>query len=608
MKIVHLFDLGSRQHQLFNQGLMATPNILLKTNKPYIQFGAVLNPPSKTIFEDLLNCDLIFRCGDLHFTIKSFDSFMDENDLWEKTIYYDFKDSPNIEPHRLLYCKSYCKRSVLIGEERLPIPKTKIPILPIDYAALVEYYLPQPDNRTIDLAYLYTPKPFEKRRALVYQLLKGANIPNSIIGNVTKGDGHGRKAIFSPRENNSFIKYLQTINQSKIVFTVFPDNHDGDSRIWEAFASGALVFMNISFIPSAFPLIDKKHCIQFDATNAESVRMAISLAKYYLKNENEEKRKKIANEGYHFVKQHHQAKNRIEQIFKWLASQNKKVEEHVVSILPNFMPFSNHNYQFTEESKLSLKNKIYFMGIGAQKAGTTWLHTLLNEHPNLYLPEQKELHFFNDKFAQGLNWYLGQFPMVTNRLLGEITPAYSILGKYDVKLISELFPELKIIFTIRNPIDRLWSTVKMDIKRMANKEIDFSKIPTQSLFKLMLNPIYLGKTDYLQQITNWNDFFPKEQLHIIIFDDIRYHPEKVANDLSEFLNISSSPLLKSNNLMTKVFKGGEEKIPEEIFEFLFEHYKSYIVKLEDTLNVDLNNWKTKTDIKSRHAHVLKNSF
>ncbi|MCP4268493.1 MAG: glycosyltransferase [Candidatus Brocadiaceae bacterium] len=604
MKIFHLFDQGSRQHQLFNQGLMATPNVLLKTNNPYIQFGTELNPPSKTIFEDLLNCDLIFRCGDLHFTIKSFDFFMDENDLWEKTIYYDFKDSPNIEPHRLLNCKLYCKRSVLIGEDRLPIPKLKIPILPIDYAALDEYYLPQPENRTIDLAYLCTPKPFEKRRMLVYRLLKDANIPNSIIGNVTKGDGHGRKAIFYPRENNSFIKYLQTIHQSKIVFTAFPDNHDGDSRIWEAFASGALVFMDTSFIPTAFPLIDKEHCIQFDATNAESVRMAISQAKYYLKNENEEKREKIANAGYHFVKQHHHAKNRIEQIFKWLASQNKKVEEHVISIAPNYMPFSNHNYQFTEESKLSSKNKIYFMGIGAQKAGTTWLHNILNEHPNLYLPKQKELHFFNNRYPLGITEYLKQFPRVTNRLSGEITPAYSILGKNDVKLISELFPELKIIFTIRNPIDRLWSSAKMDIKRMINKDIDFNKIPTQSLFKLMLNPIYLGKTDYLQTINNWYTYFPKEQFHIIIFDDIKYHPEKVASDLSKFLNISPGPLLKSNKLTTKVFKGGNEKIPEEIFEFFFEHFKPYITTLEEILNIDLSEWKTRADIKSGYLQQV----
>ena len=57
-----------------------------------------------------------------------------------------------------------------------------------------------------------------------------------------------------------------------------------------------------------------------------------------------------------------------------------------------------------------------FLGIGAQKAGTTWLHENLRCHPSLYLPDEKELHYFDWHFHRPLRWYAGHFRQGAGRV------------------------------------------------------------------------------------------------------------------------------------------------------------------------------------------------
>ena len=150
---------------------------------------------------------------------------------------------------------------------------------------------------------------------------------------------------------------------------------------------------------------------------------------------------------------------------------------------------------------------IDFIGIGAQKAGTTWLYHRLNELPSFSMLPQKELHYFdrdskypstnilqesslierkkNDKWFQnskqhiqnleraGLiekanwwrkwfygnysdEWYLSLFEDAKG-LKGEITPSYSFLEVEEIKQMYALAPNAKIIFLIRNTIERAWS-------------------------------------------------------------------------------------------------------------------------------------------------------
>lgn len=329
LKAVHLFDGGTRYPQMISQGLWSHPDISVSFSKPFISLGKVICNQSLNLLDDLRECDLIFRSGDLFFNHPEIDSYLTEKDLWKKVLYYDFKDKSAIDDYRLEICGAYFKRSWLKGLKRKPLPETEKPIVPLDYCVLDEYLsVAEPQQKDKNVVYLIRPdKKHAIRRYCVYIVLNAAKFPNSVIGSITTHAEPGRQAIFAPPENNLFIEYLKMLKRAKIVFTAFPDRWDGDSRTWEAFASGGLVFMDTTGIPSPHPIEDRKHCIVFNALSQESLFKSLELARYYLDNESE--RQSIAQAGKEYVLKYHRPINRIDQMFKWFFDPDKKLEHHV---------------------------------------------------------------------------------------------------------------------------------------------------------------------------------------------------------------------------------------------------------------------------------------
>ena len=81
-----------------------------------------------------------------------------------------------------------------------------------------------------------------------------------------------------------------------------------------------------------------------------------------------------------------------------------------------------------------------FLLIGAQKAGTTWISAMLREHPQIFLPQRKELHFFNrrDNYERGLEWYRAQFGQHQGEpAIGECTPNYLWVSDAPEELLAE---------------------------------------------------------------------------------------------------------------------------------------------------------------------------
>jgi hypothetical protein len=111
----------------------------------------------------------------------------------------------------------------------------------------------------------------------------------------------------------------------------------------------------------------------------------------------------------------------------------------------------------------------HFLGIGAQKAGTTWLHANLRRHPDVFVADPKELHHFDETFHRGLRFYAGHFTPGRHQVRGEITPAYGILPVERIRFIRTVMPEVKLIFLMRNPIDRAWSHAVMQLGTRRNR-------------------------------------------------------------------------------------------------------------------------------------------
>jgi hypothetical protein len=120
---------------------------------------------------------------------------------------------------------------------------------------------------------------------------------------------------------------------------------------------------------------------------------------------------------------------------------------------------------------------IDFLGIGAQKAGTTWIYQHLSRHPDIRFPAGKEVHFWDCCRANGVEWWTGLFADGhPRRKQGEITPAYATLDEATIREIAALLPSLRVFYSLRNPMARAWSSALMVLER-AEMTIDDASHP-----------------------------------------------------------------------------------------------------------------------------------
>jgi Sulfotransferase domain len=99
-----------------------------------------------------------------------------------------------------------------------------------------------------------------------------------------------------------------------------------------------------------------------------------------------------------------------------------------------------------------------FVGVGAQRSGTSWLYACLYEHPGICAPI-KELHFFSRErnYERGLDWYLGHFDRCPpGAVRGEFSTSY-LYAPEAAGRIRAAFPEVRIMMSLRNPVARAYS-------------------------------------------------------------------------------------------------------------------------------------------------------
>jgi hypothetical protein len=581
---------------LINQGLWLHPEVEATFCSPFISAGQLICEPEKDLAGALRKADLIFRADDEHFPHPEIDEFLDQEGLWDRVVYYDFRDASILDRHRLEKAKVYLKRSWPTGYDRAARFPIHPKLYPLDFALLNEYFLHNaPPVRDIDIAYMFPPNPLiGRRRYGVYEELQRARhlFPNSRIGHFTTAAQQGRRGIFDLR--SPFFQYMRLLKRSKIVFTAFPDRQDGDSRTWEAFASGAMVCMDATAIPSPYPLQHGKHCIMYDARDRRSIRDAISQARYYLGNN--VARQAIASVGHSWVLEHHKAVDRIEQVLCWLRSPEPKLREHV-ELQPD-APFLKPpiDYGFPE---ILDKNapRPSFLGIGAQKAGTTWLDSNLRHHPGVFLPaSDKELHFFTREYKQGLPWYLHAFREAAGRLCGEITPAYSLLKKEEIAQVTSVLPELKLIYILRNPIDRAWSAARMDIQRLQDTS-SLPRDPSREWLYALCAGMHgtIERSDYLRTIQRWLRFVPENRLLLMRYDDLCKDPEEFFLRIVRFLELNDRIDPSLYPLRERFRQGLELPMPPGIRQLHTDLYAERIRQLERFLGWDLSAWTNHYD-------------
>ena len=267
-----------------------------------------------------------------------------------------------------------------------------------------------------------------------------------------------------------------------------------------------------------------------------------------------------------------------------------------------------------------------FLIIGAQKAGTSWLHQQLSKHPAIQMPLEKELHFFDGletgqprnpiarlkmqgwageanreraKFAvrsavshrghsgtlpmvyhhlgpQSLGSYRRLFTRSPDVVSGESTPAYSVLKESTIALIASEFPDINIVLTLREPVARRWSA-KLHIIRA--RQLDVASMSEAELDRLLDND---DRGNYRTILEKWSRYIPPERLGIFFYDDLVEAPARYLASVCNFLEVeptSQSALLgervNETRHLGQIPPSLKAKYCEELrplYHWLVEHY------------------------------------
>jgi hypothetical protein len=172
-----------------------------------------------------------------------------------------------------------------------------------------------------------------------------------------------------------------------------------------------------------------------------------------------------------------------------------------------------------------------FVGIGAQRTATTWMYYCLKEHPEVFVPESKELHFFNKNFNLGISWYEEKFQTSQyHKAIGEVTPNY-INSKDAIQKMAATIPDAKLFAIVREPIQRAFSAYKL----LYDKQ--YKGMSFQEVCKKYNNLIELGL--YAKHFEYVFSYYDKSVVKVFLYDDIQQNPESVLYELFSFLKINT---------------------------------------------------------------------
>lgn len=234
--------------------------------------------------------------------------------------------------------------------------------------------------------------------------------------------------------------------------------------------------------------------------------------------------------------------------------------------------------------QIAMKKKLFLLGVGAQKGGTTWLHNQLSRNDNVDLGFVKEYHVFdavfsqecigfrteiiNKVFAKKENGSLGcnnsnnsastkilsfidntenyfdyfDYLYLRNKkieLVGDITPSYSMLDRNAFSHIKSGLEsrgfDVKVVFLMRDPLERIWSMIRMERRIKKEKNLEINANEEENLRHSYLLPHVKLRTTYNRTITELESVFEKENIYYGFYENLFSQEEFFS--LQKFLDI-----------------------------------------------------------------------
>jgi sulfotransferase family protein len=203
-----------------------------------------------------------------------------------------------------------------------------------------------------------------------------------------------------------------------------------------------------------------------------------------------------------------------------------------------------------------------FLCVGVHKGGTTWLYQQLDSHPDFWMPPLKELHYLDQlsrversssprsrderdlRFLAGitalsakphidLEQYGRLFELKGTLLSGDISPNYSTLCDKVIRQVVRFFPELKVIFLARDPVERIWSHLSMQVQYHQIEKFDVTDI--EEVNRKLLRRGMLLRSYPSAIAARWKRHVHPDRFRIYFFDDLQRNPTELRRSILDFL-------------------------------------------------------------------------
>jgi hypothetical protein len=188
-----------------------------------------------------------------------------------------------------------------------------------------------------------------------------------------------------------------------------------------------------------------------------------------------------------------------------------------------------------------------FVVIGTQKGGTSFFYSLLTEHPSVRRAAAKELHFFDNKFAEGVGWYRrcfseGERVDGHRTITGEASPSYLFDPRVPERM-ARIVPEARLIALLRNPVDRAYSHYQMEVRR-GKEGRSFEEATEEEMTSAEGegNPVdvryaYLTRGLYAEQLERFSSFANRDRLLVVKSENLFTRRLEVLERVSTFLGL-----------------------------------------------------------------------
>jgi Sulfotransferase domain len=211
-----------------------------------------------------------------------------------------------------------------------------------------------------------------------------------------------------------------------------------------------------------------------------------------------------------------------------------------------------------------------FLIIGAQKAGTTALYAYLRWHPQITGPSFKEVSFFDRHYARGERWYRAHLPVRRTGLVGEASPSY-LFHPLAPERVARMLPRARLIALLRDPVDRAFSHYQHEVA-LGREQLSFEDALAREdermegeVERMLREPAYFShawwnytyaaRGRYAEQLERWFEAFPREQLLVLLTDELAADTAAAYRRVLDFLGAEAQELAAYPRIFEREYGG-----------------------------------------------------